>query len=644
VGRSLSLAVLAIGALLGVAAPFLPAGEAVSQTVGPTAGELGSAAGDLEGRLRETAAAVRSRATTLAEIPTTAAIVSTDANTVTDLSDRERAFRVGDDETIELGQVMSGGSTTSIIELPRGSPAGPPLDEPGVHLAFGAGKLWVSEVVFVKPSEPNPEIKTGVVAVTRGLEVKPFEARLAMLSVPARLEFGGKVVATGGAEIAAGSETVTTPFQSDVAQGLALVTQAGTQSTVSGGLPLRMVAGGGALVALLIGVLLLLTTGRKRPPVAETLATAPTIPPLGTAPTELGGGGQAITPVGAMVGPGQVVQPSIIPRPGSTASHGEVGRYTLKRLLGSGGMAEVYLARVSGEAGFERDVALKVMHRALSAQPVVVEHFLDEARLASRLVHPNIVQISDLGRAGDEYFIAMEFIDGSDLERLLTVARLRGALVPVRVGLAVARKIADGLHHAHTATSADGRPLELVHRDVKSANVFVSRKGEVKVGDFGIAKANQASRVNKTQLGQVKGTAAYMAPEHRTGQAVDLRADLYGVGAITYEILTGTEVNLDLAMLAHLGRQGWPHLPKPSEVRPDLPAELDTIVFKALAYEKEERYASCEAFEADLEAIALKYNLVATDKVIAQWVEGELAAAPAVEGSLPPAQAEKPYA
>jgi Protein kinase domain len=613
VGRSLSFVVLTLGALLGVAAPFLPSGaEATPGASGADATQLQALMGDLDGRVRETVAAVQSRATTLAEIPVTAAIVSTDATTTLDLDDRERSFRVQPGETIELGQLMTTGKTETIIELPADSPATPRLDQAGLRLVGVEGWLMISDVVFVKPSEPRPEIKTGVVAVTRAIDLAPFTAQLGRLGVPARLELEGKSVANAGGAFPEGGPLVTTRLASDVGQSLALVTPAGSGGSAAS-LPLRMIGGGGALVALVLGGLLLLLSGRKRPVVQPTGITRASV--VGTAPTELGAGG--LTPAPS-------ADPQLMARPGSVTTQGVVGRYTLKRLLGSGGMAEVYLARVSGEAGFERDVALKVMHRALAAQPVVVEHFLDEARLASRLVHPNIVQISDLGRAGDEYFIAMEYIDGSDLENLLTVARQRGELVPVRVALAVARKIADGLHHAHTATTAEGSPLELVHRDVKSANVFISRKGEVKVGDFGIAKANQASRINKTQIGQVKGTAAYMAPEHRTGQAVDRRADLYGVGAITYELVTGAEVNLDLAILAHLGRQGWPHLPKPSDVRPELPTELDQILFKALAYEREDRYADCEAFEAELEAVATKYNLLATEKHVAQWVEAAL--------------------
>jgi serine/threonine protein kinase len=205
--------------------------------------------------------------------------------------------------------------------------------------------------------------------------------------------------------------------------------------------------------------------------------------------------------------------------------------------------------------------------------------------------------------------------------------RARGEKVPLRVGLTILRKICDGLHAAHTAMDVEGKPLELVHRDVKAENVLISRSGAVKVGDFGIAKANQ--QVHKTQLGELKGTAAYMAPEHRTGQAVDKRADIYGVGAIAYEVLTGNEVNLDLAMLAHLGREGWPHLPAPTTVRADLPPELDAIVFKALQYEKDARYSTCETFEEALEVVQSRHGLNASDKVVAQWVESVISSTPA---------------
>jgi serine/threonine-protein kinase len=286
-------------------------------------------------------------------------------------------------------------------------------------------------------------------------------------------------------------------------------------------------------------------------------------------------------------------------------------------------MAEVFLARITGEAGFEKKVALKIIHKHLSVHQQVVDHFLDEARLASQISHPNICQIIDLGKSGDDYYIAMEYVDGYDLDTMMEMSTARGGLVPARVALSVLRRICSGLHAAHTAVDHQGKPLELVHRDVKAENILVSRVGEIKVTDFGIAKANV--RAAKTQIGMVKGTAAYMAPEQRIGQTVDRRADIYGAGAIAYELLTGQEINLDLATLAHLGKEGWPHLPPVSQYRPDLPAEIDQIVFKALAYDKEDRWATALAFEEELEQYAERHNLVGPDKLVAQWVVQEIA-------------------
>jgi serine/threonine-protein kinase len=287
-------------------------------------------------------------------------------------------------------------------------------------------------------------------------------------------------------------------------------------------------------------------------------------------------------------------------------------------------MAEVLLARASGEAGFEKLLALKVIHPHLGRDVVAIEHFLDEARIVSGLTHPNVVQIVDLGRVGEDYYIAMEYVEGRDLHSLLEGARARKQPAPLRVALAILRKLCDGLHAAHTAVGQDGHPLGIVHRDVKGANVLLSRAGAVKIGDFGIAKANQ--QIHKTELGQTKGTAAYMAPEQRMGKVVDRRADVFAVGALAFELLTGSEVNLDLANLFHLGTEGWPHLPLPSQLRPDLPKELDGIVFKALAFEPEQRYPDCAALEEELERVVAAHGAAASEKQIAQWVDGELAA------------------
>jgi eukaryotic-like serine/threonine-protein kinase len=302
------------------------------------------------------------------------------------------------------------------------------------------------------------------------------------------------------------------------------------------------------------------------------------------------------------------------------SSMGRIGRYDLLKTIGLGGMAQVYLARATGDGGFAKVLALKVLQPEFASQPEVVQHFLDEAQLVARLDHPNIVQTVDLGRAGDHYFIAMEYVDGADLSRLIEMSHQQRTPVPLPVALAILRRLCDGLHAAHTARADDDTSLGLVHRDVKSANVFVARSGAVKIGDFGIAKAVHPSRIRRTEIGLVKGTPGYMAPEHRLGQSIDGRADLYGVGAIAYELLTGAPVNLDLAILAQKGRDGWPHLPALSSLRADIPPQLETIVMKALSYEPDERFSDCAALESALEAVANLAAPPASDKTIAGWI------------------------
>jgi serine/threonine-protein kinase len=312
-------------------------------------------------------------------------------------------------------------------------------------------------------------------------------------------------------------------------------------------------------------------------------------------------------------------------------SHGDAaegswnGRFTLLRALGSGAMAHVYLARERGDAGFERLVAIKVMRDVYAADPRLVDLFLDEARLACQLRHPNIVAVTDLVRTGGEYVIVMEYVEGADLRRLIRRVTARQERIPVPLALTIARRLCDGLHHAHTAVDAHGQPLGLVHRDVKCANVIVSLSGSVKIADFGVARVAGRLRSSTTAIGQVKGTPAYMAPEQSTGGVVDHRADVYALGAIAYELFTGSHINLDPARIGHLGARGWPHLPPPSAVRPELPAELDGVIIGAMAFDPADRHPDCERLELALAEIARRHGLSADDKDIARWVRDELA-------------------
>ncbi|HEX2569988.1 MAG TPA: serine/threonine-protein kinase [Polyangia bacterium] len=629
--RSLSIGIAAVGLI--AAAALIGLGL---RRPGPAPEELTALGGELDTVVREAAAGVHARATTLVELPRLQAAVSTDAATVRDLTQEELAFKTKPGETIEIGQLPKSGAPVSLLRLPLVADDKsdqrwtPPLAPLGGRLAIADGHLYFAEVLKVEPTHRTEELD-GALAVSHAVDLTPVQARLDRLGIGARLEIAGAQLPLSAQPLAAGVETVRWPLTSDPMHQTALV----LARPPGGNWPLTAAGGALGVAALLAAALL----GRRKDTPAITGETVPSpelldqprrgTTPFASQPSSLPGlpgqGGQTGMNMNMDMGMANAgatgdMAAARVTVPGLR----QIGRYTLLRTLGSGGMAEVHLARATGEAGFEKQVALKLLQSWLARNPLAVEHFLNEARLASRLTHPNIVQIIDLGKAGDDYFIAMEYIDGADLERLIRGCRERGVQIPLRVALHVLRRVCDGLGAAHSAADASGKPLDLVHRDVKSANVFVARNGAVKIGDFGIAKANQLSRMFQTEVGQVKGTAAYMAPEHRQGQPVDRRADIYGVGAIGYELLTCTEINLDLVALAHLGRQGWPHLTPPSQLRPEIPAELDALLWKALAYDKEERYPTCEAMEEEIEEVAQRHGLLASDKLVAQWVEAEL--------------------
>jgi serine/threonine-protein kinase len=274
------------------------------------------------------------------------------------------------------------------------------------------------------------------------------------------------------------------------------------------------------------------------------------------------------------------------------------GKYLLVKKLAEGGMAEIFLAKQVGLEGFEKNVVIKRMLPHLSGASDFVAMFLDEARLAASLAHPNIVQITDLGLADGCYFICMEHLPGEDLAAALRLARRKELKVPLVVLLRVFAQAAAGLHFAHEAVDSRGKPLKLVHRDVTPSNIFITYSGQVKMLDFGIAKAE--SRVATTTAGVVKGKYQYMSPEQARGDPVDRRADLFALGVSLYEGLTGVKPfarDNDLAVLrAVLEGQYQPI----RALRPDLPLEVEQIVTRAMAQEAEHRYATALEVAEDL--------------------------------------------
>src|SRR3954466_16349490 len=262
-----------------------------------------------------------------------------------------------------------------------------------------------------------------------------------------------------------------------------------------------------------------------------------------------------------------------------------IGKYKLVRLIASGGMAEVYLARQAGAAGFEKMVCLKRILPHLARDKQFVDMFLNEARLAAQRDHPNIVSIFDLGEANGNYFIAMEFIDGPSLRAVAKRASERGERLPIAEIVQIVCMAAAALHYAHEWTGDDGKPLGLVHRDISPDNILVHRNGVAKVVDFGIAKA--ANSGGATRTGTLKGKVAYMPPEQLRGEPLDRRADVFALGVVLYELLAGKrpwEGDSEGALISQIMSEE----PQPlSELRPDAPEELLGVVERALSKDRD---------------------------------------------------------
>ena len=277
------------------------------------------------------------------------------------------------------------------------------------------------------------------------------------------------------------------------------------------------------------------------------------------------------------------------------------GRYRLHAPIASGGMATVHLGRSVGTGGFARTVAIKRLHPHLTDDPDFVTMFLDEARITSRIHHPNVVATLDVVRDEGELLLVMEHVLGPSWWTVLRTAREEGRAIPLEIVSAVLGGILSGLHAAHEARTESGEPLELVHRDVSPQNALVGSDGVARVVDFGIAKA--ASRVHSTRDGEVKGKLSYMAPEQIRREAVDRRADVYSAGVVLWESLTGERLyEADHAGgVVMLVLEGNP--PAPSSIRGDVPPALDELVLRALSLDPAMRPATAHELAVALEAI-----------------------------------------
>jgi serine/threonine protein kinase len=277
----------------------------------------------------------------------------------------------------------------------------------------------------------------------------------------------------------------------------------------------------------------------------------------------------------------------------------ELGRYELVLELGTGGMASVHLARTRGPAGFHKWFAVKRIHPHLAKDPRFVSMFLDEARIAASIEHPNVAQVVELGEDEGTFFIAMEYLHGEHLGRVASRAvRDDGHIRYHRAGWLIA-EAAKGLHAAHEGLDPEGRPLELVHRDVSPQNIFVTYDGRVKLTDFGVAKA--ANRISETVTGTAKGKVAYMSPEQALGGPLDRRTDVFALGAVLWEITTGRRLFKAGTDAQTLMRITGGKVPKPSSRRHDYPPALERIVLRALARRAEDRFPSAGAMALELE-------------------------------------------
>ncbi|MFI5308379.1 MAG: protein kinase, partial [Polyangiales bacterium] len=275
------------------------------------------------------------------------------------------------------------------------------------------------------------------------------------------------------------------------------------------------------------------------------------------------------------------------------------GKYYLLERVNVGGMAEVFRAKATGVEGFERMVAVKRILPSIAEDEEFITMFIDEAKIAVQLTHANVAQIFDLGRVDDSYFIALEYVHGKDLRAMFNRGRARGEQIPVPMACYVIMKLCEGLDYAHNKRDAGGQFLNLVHRDVSPQNILVSYEGEVKIIDFGIAKA--AGKAGRTQAGILKGKFGYMSPEQVQGLEIDRRSDVFGVGICLYELLTGERLFVGESDFATLEKVRKVDIMPPSTYNRRIPEELEQIVLKALARDRDLRHQTAMQLHDELQ-------------------------------------------
>jgi serine/threonine protein kinase/tetratricopeptide (TPR) repeat protein len=294
------------------------------------------------------------------------------------------------------------------------------------------------------------------------------------------------------------------------------------------------------------------------------------------------------------------------------------GKYLLLEKVAQGGMAQLFRAKITGVQGFEKFIAIKWILPHLAAEKELVDSFIDEAKLAALLNHQNIVQIYDFGHIQDSYFISMEYLFGRDLRRISEKSKEKGLFIRTEHALHMTSRICSALDYAHKLKDYQGNLLNIIHRDVSPQNIFVTYEGEVKILDFGIAKA--ATQSSLTQVGMIKGKVAYMAPEQAAGKTIDHRSDIFSTGILLYEMLTNTRMFMgDTMQVLALVRDA--KIPWPDTIARDLPKQILDILQRALMKEPDERYQSCGEMLADIEKCMVELSMRPTTRGIAQYMK-----------------------
>ena len=394
------------------------------------------------------------------------------------------------------------------------------------------------------------------------------------------------------------------------------------------------------------------TAGRARPDAAKAPPPAPEPPPPpAPEPTPPATPAEPEPPPEPMPDLEPVAEaepePAAPAEPAAPPDRSQFGQYILEEQVAPGGMAEVFRARMMGVEGFQKTVAIKRILADMDGNDEFVTMFIDEAKLAAQLKHHNIVDIYDLGKIDRSFYIAMEYVEGHDLRDVLERCRAAGVTVPVPLALHMTTLLASALDYAHTTKDFENRDLGLVHRDVSPQNVLISNDGEVKLCDFGIAKA--LSKATDTRAGALKGKLQYMSPEQAWGKDIDHRSDMFSLGLVLYEMLTGEKVFDGSSEAEILAQVRDPKVAAPSSANPDVPPDVDRIVLRCLEPDPTARYQSAAAVGRALDNAIRSHGWSPDAATLAAFAGDpaapiEMATAAPGRGTPPPPPPETPTA